>query len=630
MVHSLPRDSARPTEPTEHTEHTMAHHAHHAHHAHRALTVQMARAATGLPQRRVAKALRELHSAMIVDEQGGFCDRLWSDALIGIAEVHLLERYRIALADAVAERTEGVVSDAVIIAELLCEVHTPPIRFSPWLKTAARALMTSRADSTQRYLRTLLRCADLSDPEIGVATAMLVQTRVALGLNDLRSQVSISMMEEFNAAPPAAGTSPGPSRYDAFALVMAGQLEAALAIYSELSLQHQNASESDTSESGTSESVTSESGTSETGPSQVAPDLLLEHAAVCALAGDIDICRNLATEVWARGTTPALRAGSGAMILLADTMAGRWEMACQLSHEVIAEVGDDRQASTARYQPWLFGALAQIQSNDAETARRWLHEGRTHCAESGLSWAVPAHDALLSFLELRTGNLVQARDHARAAVDAGPEADGLGSANWAFATLLHLDYLNLVDPRATLAELGAWEAPVQAFGSDQVQRVRALFDLGHGRVESAYLRMERLWHISCDRELWVVISEIALLTAHLGHLCGRSGLVTDVISRLEDLRRRSGGSNVRVWCTLEILRGLREGNPVRAERAAELMGLEQFAINCAEAWSMVAQQWAHIAMTDRARTAATRSAEIYHRIGAQGWARQVMVQGLYE
>ena len=574
---------------------------------------QMARAATGLPHRVASKAQRELHNSLILDSESRYHDPLWADAFLGLSQEHLLERYRISLADAVAGRTVGTVTDSVIIAELLSEVRAPPVRFSPWLKTAARSLLTVRADTSQRFLHALLRCPELSDLEVGVASAMLVQTRVALGFNDLRSQVSVSMMEEFITDAPATtvfatNQTENPTRYDAFAMVMTGRLDAARAIYNTLSLQ--------------------QPGSSQQGASQVAPDLLLEHASICALAGDLNVCRNLATEVWTQPTSPALRVGSGAMIVLADTMTGRWDQACQLSHEVITVLGEDREAHTARYQPWLFGALAQIHSNHPDLARTWLHEGRTHCDESGLAWAVPAHDALLSYLELQTGHLDRARKLARAAVDAGPEADGLGAANWAFATLLHLDYLNLVDPTATLVELAAWEAPVQVLGRDHILRVRALIELSQGRVESAYLRMERLWHLSCDRELWVVISGIAVLTAHLAHLCGQPSMVAAIALRLEALWQRSGRSNVMVWCSLEIVRGLSEADPRRAERAAELMDLEEFSISSAEAWNVVSQLWAHLAQTDHSRAAATRSAQILHRVGAQGLARQVMTQNL--
>jgi hypothetical protein len=58
------------------------------------------------------------------------------------------------------------------------------------------------------------------------------------------------------------------------------------------------------------------------------------------------------------------------------------------------------------------------------------------------------------------------------------------------------------------------------------------------------------------------------------------------------------------------------------------LSLEESVVTSAEAWSMVAQQWAQIAMTDRAHKAATRSASIYQRIGAHGWARQVMANNL--
>jgi hypothetical protein len=580
----------------------------------KAQAIHMARDATGLTPRRASKALRELQDALILDAEGRCADQLWSDLFLGLAPEHLLERYQISLADAVAKRSVGSVTDAIIIAELLSDVRTPPIQFSPWLKTAARALMTTRADTSQKFLHALMRCSGLSDPEIGVATAMLVQTRVALGFNDLRSQVSASMMEEFitDAPPPdrtAVDRNEGPTRYDAFALVMAGRLDAARSVYEELALRHKATAQPD--------------------ESQIAPDLLLEHASVSALAGDLNVCRELATEVWTRDFAASLRAGAGAMIVLADTTAGRWDMACQMGHEVIDSLGEERPIPAARYQPWLFASMAQIHGNQPQVARTWLQQGREYCAESKLAWAVPAHDALLSHLELRTGHLDRARHHARAALQAGPEMDGLGAANWAFATLLHLDFLNLVDPTATLLELSAWEAPVQAFGSDQIQRVRSLIDLSQGRVESAYLRMERLWHLSCDRELWVVISETAVLTAHLGHLCGRSQMVTEVILRLEDLWQRSGRSNVMVWCNLEIVRGLSEGKPARAERAVEFMCLEQFALTCAEAWSMVSQQWAHIAMSDKSRLAANRSAQIYNRIGAHGWARQIMSETRY-
>lgn len=289
----------------------------------------------------------------------------------------------------------------------------------------------------------------------------------------------------------------------------------------------------------------------------VAARVSAESSFAAAVALDFPGAERRAEAAIGGSDDPATQSIARAVLSLLANFAEEGAKACRLGDEAVALAEQPGGEEAARMQPWFCAALAHMEADHFDVARRLLGTGRQVAKTAGAVWALPGYDALDAFVLLRAGELDEASAAAARVVPCIGTTDGLRVGAWAHAVLARVA-LHRGDPSGARAACAAGQTLLDTgdvqLGRDQIALAHARCLARENRVGDARAALADAWD----------------LFAAFGAERPRHELAVDLVRLLADSGDRAGAGAVAGWLTAAVDRHDTPTRRLEAARA-ELM-----------------------------------------------------------